>query len=669
MSAPLTVSTRESSPFPEGGAPDEGSGIQRQQALVVGIGDYGGRFATLGNARNDARAVAELLAADYGFELLPNGGALLDAQAGLETIQEVIRTRLDQADAATRWLFYFAGHGTVVDGRGYLIPSDAGYNDPGTYLALDWLLAECQTSACGEVLILLDACHSGQALVRSDSLDLPAPSKDERRVRQILTSGSPDEPVLDGGAEGHSIFTQTLLETLRGWTGAHDEQGRVTFPRLHDELAYQIPVRLRTLGFSSFRQQPLGGNFLGNSVGRQFSFTPRAGLERLPPEIVRDLRSGDSERRVSGWRLVPGKTQDRSRSQAVAMAVWALQKDSSASVRQAAAVALGGLHDLGAGPALIGALLDESEEVRRAAAHALGQLGVKEAAPALLERLRAEGDALFLDLIDAIGVLEDPDAILVALAEALRRKKLVPVMGPDFTKEQTNLPGRAEVVLDLLKRVDDPEQRKALVARPSLAEVADSLSHGGRFLGDVILFLRTRLDDPRIRPGPVYNQCAKLPVSLWISTAYDTMLERAVKADARVVSGESAYSARPERTTVVKLLGDITQPDSLVLLEQDYKVLRPDETDRHALLDFLRRSLAGKVVVVLGSDPASPDFELLVKYVFNEHLQGTPFSLVLVSNVAPPVSQLGERRIHWIESETLSLLDRLSSILPTQFPE
>jgi HEAT repeat protein len=112
----------------------------------------------------------------------------------------------------------------------------------------------------------------------------------------------------------------------------------------------------------------------------------------------------------------------------------AVQTDKEASVRGAAAVALGQIGDAGAVPALAGALtrrlqapgffnrlrrrkVEEDEFVRRAAAVSLGQLGSREAVPVLIEALsdaRAPGDVR-REAARALGLIGDP-----AAAPALR---------------------------------------------------------------------------------------------------------------------------------------------------------------------------------------------------------------------------------------------------------
>ncbi|MBU1750124.1 MAG: caspase family protein, partial [Chloroflexi bacterium] len=269
------------------------------RATVVGIDRYPAAFQSLTNALADARAIADLLARDYGFQPWPPGAPVLtNGAAALVPLQDAIASAL--YSGADRWLFYFAGHGAVIDGIGYLVPADGRFKDPTTYLPLPWLLDVCRASAVDQIAIILDACYSGRALVRGEALDDLSPTVDYRRVRQIVSAGNPRQPVLDGGAGGHSVFTRSVLDALEGRAGVHEPDGTVRFPRLLDHLALDVPARLWASGASPSEQQPLGGYFQGNTQRRTFDLTPTT--PRLPPALVQDTRSEDPTRRQDALR-------------------------------------------------------------------------------------------------------------------------------------------------------------------------------------------------------------------------------------------------------------------------------------------------------------------------------------------------------------------------------
>lgn len=608
--------------------------IERQLVVVVGIGARGGEFAALDNSPRDATAMADLLQRDYGFVVWPSGQPLLNDTAGQDAIRDAVTSSLQAAADAARWLFYFAGHGLVVDGEGFLVPAGARRGEASTYLPLRWLLDACLGSACAETLIILDACYSGRALVRPDDLsDLIPAGEESESVRQIISSGNPDQPVLDAGGSGHSVFTQSLLEALEGWAGIHEADGSIRFPRLLDHLAFDVPGRLRALNLSAAHQQPIGGNLSGHRSGRGFVFQSIA--PRLPPETVQGMRSDDPARRRENLARLVGEAQARPECKTTAvqlalrhlasapsgtLVTHTLRYEPSAEARAQAATALGLLADATALATLIAALSDVPE-VGRAAARALGQLADVRAAPALLNRLKAAEDGIFLDLVAAVGAVGVEAAILEALRESLRRGRLVPFVGPDFPSALTGLPDRTTLARELA-------QQHGLPPSDSLAAVAAATMRGGNrfsFTSHIV----DKLNVPREQPGTIYPQLAALNVNFWISGAYDDLLPRRLSANS-IVQGSDTQYWQPDRPVVVRLAGTASRPESLLVVERDYEQLRENEGDRHLLVSYLREALQGKVVLLLGYDPNNPDFEFLNRHILNKHWAGVDGRAFLV---------------------------------------
>ena len=92
---------------------------------MIGIDDYANGIPRLTTAANDARRLAQLLQADYGYEvcLLVEGVTKARLSA---LFQEQLPAQVGKDD---RLLLYFAGHGIALDGddgpEGFLIPQDA----------------------------------------------------------------------------------------------------------------------------------------------------------------------------------------------------------------------------------------------------------------------------------------------------------------------------------------------------------------------------------------------------------------------------------------------------------------------------------------------------------------------------------------------------------------
>ncbi|WP_352694574.1 caspase family protein [Mesorhizobium sp. M0663] len=139
-------------------------GFARNLAFLVAIDDYAAGVPKLHSPVADAKALAQCLSDEHGFEteLVLDGAATL---AGLRTFFGDLPTRVGSDD---RVLFYFAGHGTATPGSAgptdYILPHDAERESNTNYLptgAAGWwrnirerLRRPCRskpTSACRRV--------------------------------------------------------------------------------------------------------------------------------------------------------------------------------------------------------------------------------------------------------------------------------------------------------------------------------------------------------------------------------------------------------------------------------------------------------------------------------------------------------------------------------------
>src|SRR4051794_32070315 len=94
-----------------------------RRALVIGINDYD-HFAKLGGCVRDAARMAEML--DANGDGSPNFDVRLLTSDNDEVSGEQVNEAIDGlfSAAADVALFYFAGHGTAVNGHGHLIARD-----------------------------------------------------------------------------------------------------------------------------------------------------------------------------------------------------------------------------------------------------------------------------------------------------------------------------------------------------------------------------------------------------------------------------------------------------------------------------------------------------------------------------------------------------------------
>ena len=124
-------------------------------------------------------------------------------------------------------LIYFAGHGitrsTTQGDLGYLIPHDGSLKMDEMYKNISMQQIQSDVSPlipAKHVLFIADACFGGLLLsTRSTSLEPKHKAAYLREitrepVRQIITAGGKDQPVLDEGIGGHSVFTGRLTYFL-----------------------------------------------------------------------------------------------------------------------------------------------------------------------------------------------------------------------------------------------------------------------------------------------------------------------------------------------------------------------------------------------------------------------------------------------------------------------
>jgi peptidoglycan/xylan/chitin deacetylase (PgdA/CDA1 family) len=198
------------------------TGYQNSWAVVIGINDYA-KWPKLQYAVQDAKAIRDTLVGRFGFasdKVL----TLTDKDATRNNILALFHDRLAHAELKKddRVFVFFAGHGAtrqLSSGRnlGYIIPVDS---DPEQIsvdaIAMTDLQNIAESLSAKHVLFVMDACYSGLGLTRGGGSSNFLRENARRMGRQMLTAGGADQMVADGGPNGHSVFTWTLLQGLSG---------------------------------------------------------------------------------------------------------------------------------------------------------------------------------------------------------------------------------------------------------------------------------------------------------------------------------------------------------------------------------------------------------------------------------------------------------------------
>lgn len=169
-----------------------------------------------------------------------------------------LSTKIQPEDAV---IIYFAGHGTAQGNRFYLVPHDLGYEGPPKHLNQDGLQSilshsisdeelqnAVESMSPGQLILIVDACNSGQALEAEEKRRGPMNSKGLAQLAYekgmyILTAAQSYQAANEAERYGHGFLTYALVEEgLK--TGAADKQpkdGQVLLREWLDFATERVP--------------------------------------------------------------------------------------------------------------------------------------------------------------------------------------------------------------------------------------------------------------------------------------------------------------------------------------------------------------------------------------------------------------------------------------------
>lgn len=192
--------------------------IGRYFALIIGIDKYSGEWKPLTNAVNDAKAVQQQLSSKYEFFSIRT---LFNEQATRANILSEYEWLMANIKENDNLLIFYSGHGDYNDvlQKGFWVPVDAKNSSMSGLIANTDIQAFLSGIKSKHTLLIADACFSG-SIFRGKTLTIPYENSFKyynqvysKPSRSAITSGG-IEPVMDGGKEGHSIFTYYLLKSL-----------------------------------------------------------------------------------------------------------------------------------------------------------------------------------------------------------------------------------------------------------------------------------------------------------------------------------------------------------------------------------------------------------------------------------------------------------------------
>ena len=201
--------------------------------LAVGVNEYANTDYNLNFAVADAQAFADEMKRQQTklnhyerIEIIALGDRTATKAAILKSLAD-LSGKTQPEDAV---IIFFAGHGTAQGNRFYLIPHDLGYTGERTQLnqaGLQNILSHSVSDEeleravegidAGHLLMVIDACNSGQALEAEEKRRGPMNSKGLAQLAYekgmyILTAAQSYQAALEAARLGHGYLTYALVE-------------------------------------------------------------------------------------------------------------------------------------------------------------------------------------------------------------------------------------------------------------------------------------------------------------------------------------------------------------------------------------------------------------------------------------------------------------------------
>jgi WD40 repeat protein len=225
--------------------------------LAVGINQYKNSKLNLNYAKPDAESFSKIVD-EKSAQLFKNIElhALYDNNA---TRQQIL-SKLDELSGNIHpedvFIFYYAGHGSMVDDKFYFIPTENLRLYDQSSLQREAIEASVLQEKLKNIkalkqLIVMDACQSG------GSVELLATrgASEEKAIAQlsrsagihVMASAGSEQFATEFTELGHGLFTYVLLKALQGDADGAPKDGKVTIYELKSYIDDQVPEMTRQL--------------------------------------------------------------------------------------------------------------------------------------------------------------------------------------------------------------------------------------------------------------------------------------------------------------------------------------------------------------------------------------------------------------------------------------
>jgi Caspase domain len=190
----------------------------RRIAYLIGNSVYADGNV-LYNSVNDARDFGKSLS-DLGFEVHQFENV---NRADFQNLLKLYGKALNEDAEHTVGLFFYAGHGMQIEGRNFLMPTDAiEFDDEeeaeAVCITLDSVMATLQTANNKMNIIVLDACRNnpflGMGHIKTQRDSLEGLAAIEAPVGTLIAYSTAPGRVAMDGAGLNGVYTQELIKAI-----------------------------------------------------------------------------------------------------------------------------------------------------------------------------------------------------------------------------------------------------------------------------------------------------------------------------------------------------------------------------------------------------------------------------------------------------------------------
>ena len=226
--------------------------FKNAHALLIGVGGY-----NMEETVNDATALHNILA-DKSLAGYKNIILLTEEQATRDGILKAFEKLINETNEDSSVLIYYSGHGGVEKktGQYFLVPNDYdATKQEKTWVKAEEINERLNKLKTKQLILLLDCCHAAGINRPNDSLSINKSkielSNAEALVKKI--EGNRDISIISScqanqesyvlGGEINSLFTNCLMEVLKGEHEENFNESFVTITEVIKHLLKEVPKR------------------------------------------------------------------------------------------------------------------------------------------------------------------------------------------------------------------------------------------------------------------------------------------------------------------------------------------------------------------------------------------------------------------------------------------